>query len=233
MAKVKTMTAVNLAEARVVTPTYDPTEWETGDVITADLLNHMENGVSQATDGVKALENATAEATALSSGQQPTVSFDGSKFVFGIPAGAQGPKGDDGADGADGAPGSPGPSATITSMTVTVDNTTSDAPECQVTPGGTEQARTFALSFTGLKGAKGDQGNAGTNGQNGSSFRVSATALTDNQAGIAADALTPNNATIAYKVGDIVLDATTKKLYSITSVSGGTATIGTAIATLP
>ena len=71
MAKVKTMTAVNLAEARVVTPTYDPTEWETGDVITADLLNHMENGVSQATDGVKALENATAEATALSSGQQP------------------------------------------------------------------------------------------------------------------------------------------------------------------
>ena len=91
-------------------------------------------------------------------------------------------------------------------MTVTVDNTTSDAPECQVTPGGTEQARTFALSFTGLKGARGDQGNAGTNGQNGSSFRVSATALTANQADIAADALTPNNATIAYKVGDIVLE---------------------------
>lgn len=85
----------------------------------------------------------------------------------------------------------------------------------------------------GANGQDGAAGEPGSNGANGSSFRVSATALSDNKADIAADALAPSNAVIAYKIGDIVLDATTKKLYAITAVSGGVATIGTAIATLP
>lgn len=232
----KTKTAVNLAAAKVVTSDYVPTTWATGDIITAEKLNHAEQGVKQATDGVKALEGATASATALAAGSQPTVTWDGSKWTFGIPAGATGPAGEDGSNGADGADGAPGQAATIESMTVTVDNTSSSTPTCTVTPGGTAQARTFALAFKGLKGATGAAGKdgaAGANGKNGSSFRVSAAALADGKADIAATALTPTNAQIPYAVGDIVLDATTKKLYAITAVSGGVATIGTALATLP
>lgn len=62
---------------------------------------------------------------------------------------------------------------------------------------------------------------------------MSAVALTDDPADIAADALAPSNAVLPYAVGDTVLDATTKKLYAITAVKSGVATIGTAIATLP
>lgn len=93
-----------------------------------------------------------------------------------------------------------------------------------------------AKGETGAAGAKGDQGErgaAGAAGKNGSCFRVSATALADSQTGIAATALTPTNAQLPYAVGDIVLDATTKKLYAVTAASGGTCSIGTALATLP
>lgn len=90
-----------------------------------------------------------------------------------------------------------------------------------------------AKGDTGAQGAKGDQGAAGAAGKNGSCFRVSATALADSQTGIAATALTPTNAQLPYAVGDIVLDATTKKLYAVTAASGGTCSIGTALATLP
>lgn len=93
-----------------------------------------------------------------------------------------------------------------------------------------------AKGDTGAQGAKGDQGErgaAGAAGKNGSCFRVSATALTDSQTGIAETALTPTNAQLPYAVGDIVLDATTKKLYAVTAASGGTCSIGTAFATLP
>lgn len=177
------------------TPDFTPNEWKTGDVLTAEKLNNTDTGVKSAINGVKALEAATAEATALAAGQPPTASWDGSKWTFGIPAGAQGsqgPKGDTGEQGPKGDTGDAGPA-----------------------------------------GEKGDQGPAGANGKNGSCFRVSATALTDSQSGIAAEALTPNNATIPYAIGDIVLDATNKKLYSITAVSGGVATIGVSIATIP
>lgn len=166
--------AVKTTNVVRATPDFTPNEWKTGDVLTAEKLNNTDTGVKNAINGVKALEAATAEATALSAGQPPTASWDGSKWTFGIPAGQQGQPG---ADGEDGAPGA--------------------------------------------------------DGKNGASFRVSTTALTDNKSDIAADALSPNNSTIPYAIGDIVLDATNKKLYSITAVSGGVATIGASIATLP
>lgn len=100
---------------------------------------------------------------------------------------------------------------------------------------GIPRGQTGAQGAAGAQGAKGDQGErgaAGAAGKNGSCFRVSATALADSQTGIAATALTPTNAQLPYAVGDIVLDATTKKLYAVTAASGGTCSIGTALATL-
>ena len=182
----------------MATTDFTKNEWKSGDVLTADKLNNTDNGVANAIAGVQALESATAEATALEAGQQPTANWDGEKWTFGIPAGAQGPKGDTGARGPKGDTGDAGPAGE-----------------------------------KGDKGDTGDQGPAGANGKNGSCFRVSATALTDSQAGIAADALTPNNSTIPYAVGDIVMDGTTKKIFEITNVSEGTATIGAALVTLP
>ena len=183
---------------------YTATAWKNGDLITADLLNHAEEGINAASSAVDELKKATATATALAAGEAPTVTFDGSSFAFGIPAGAQGAqgaKGDKGDKGDAGAKGDKGDKG--------------DA------------------GAKGDKGDKGTNGNDGAAGKQGASFRVSAAALADDQADIAADALAPSNAVLPYAVGDTVLDATTKKLYAITAVKSGVATIGTAIATLP
>lgn len=171
---------------------YTATGWKNGDLITADLLNHAEEGINAASSAVDELKKATATATALAAGEAPTVTFDGSSFAFGIPAGAQGAQGAKGDTGAAGAAGA-----------------------------------------DGADGKNGTNGKDGAAGKQGASFRVSAAALADDQADIAADALAPSNAVLPYAVGDTVLDATTKKIYAITAVKSGVATIGTAIATLP
>ena len=95
-----------------MTTSYTPTNWQTGDTITQEKLNKAELGIQSATEGVVALESATAEATALEAESPPTARFDGKKWVFGIPAGAtgpQGPKGDTGAQGPKGDTGEQGP----------------------------------------------------------------------------------------------------------------------------
>lgn len=183
---------------------YTATAWKNGDLITADLLNHAEEGVSAASSAVDELKKATATATALAAGEAPTVTFDGSSFAFGIPAGAQGAKGDKGDAGAKGDKGDKG-----------------------------DTGAAGAAGANGADGKNGTNGKDGAAGKQGASFRVSAVALTDDQADIAADALAPSNAVLPYAVGDTVLDATTKKIYAITAVKSGVATIGTAIATLP
>lgn len=221
---------------------YFPTLWKRGDIITAEKLNKVETGLQAAAS----VDIQSAQATTLAAGAPATAVIEGGVLKLGIPrgqtgaqgaAGAQGAKGDTGTQGAKGETGA---TPTITA-TATVDATVG-TPKVTVSKGGTTTAPTFTFAFTGLKGATGAQGVAGATGakgetgaagKNGSCFRVSATALADSQTGIAATALTPTNAQLPYAVGDIVLDATTKKLYAVTAASGGTCSIGTALATLP
>lgn len=212
---------------------YSPTLWKRGDIITAEKLNKVETGLQAAAS----VDIQSAQATTLAAGAPATAVIEGGVLKLGIPRGQT------------------GATPTITA-TATVDATVG-TPKVTVSKGGTTTAPTFTFAFTGLKGAtgaqgvagatgakgetgaagaKGDQGErgaAGAAGKNGSCFRVSATALADSQTGIAATALTPTNAQLPYAVGDIVLDATTKKLYAVTAASGGTCSIGTALATLP
>ena len=68
--------------------------------------------------------------------------------------GIQGPKGDNGTNGADGTP------AGFGEIVATVDNSTG-TPNVTVTTSGTNEAKNFTFTFTGLKGEKGDSGSGG------------------------------------------------------------------------
>ena len=116
------------------------------------------------------------------------------------------PKGDRGLQGPQGAPGEPGRDGT------------------PGTPGA-----------TGAPGKNGTNGTNGTNGKNGASFRVASSAVTASGADHNFNILKPDNAAVPLAVGDIVLDSTNKKLYSITAVNADTSkwTASALIATLP
>ena len=97
-----------------------------------------------------------------------------------------------------------------------------------------EPGRDGAPGTTGEPGRDGAPGTTGAPGKNGASFRVSTVAVTASNAENQLSNLKPDNATIPVAVGDVVLDSTNKKLYTVTAVTGGTKwTASALIATLP
>ena len=89
---------------------YEGHDWQNDEVITADLLNAMEDGIESGNaDGITSVSVST-----LAAGSSATASVSGGVLTLGIPrgdkgeTGAQGPKGDTGAQGPKGDPGAAG-----------------------------------------------------------------------------------------------------------------------------
>ena len=191
--------------AAATLPDYERTEWADGTRLAEAPLNNIENGLSNATRAIQGLQQPSIEVNTIEAGEQATATYENGVFTFNVPKGDRGLQGPQGAQGAAGRDGTPGPAGA---------------------QGPTGPA--------GAKGEKGEAGAAGAAGKNGASFRVSTAAVTASNAENQLSNLKPDNRTIPVAVGDVVLDSTNKKLYTVTAVTGGTKwTASAEIATLP
>lgn len=180
-------------KAAATLPDYERTEWADGTRLAEAPLNNIENGLSNATRAIQSLQQPSIEVNTIEAGEQATATYENGVFTFNVPKGDKGLQGPQGAQGAAGRDGAQGPAGA-----------------------------TGPAGPAGAKGEKGEAGAAGAAGKNGASFRVSTAAVTASGAENQLSNLKPDNATIPVAVGDVVLDKTTKKLYTVTAVTGGT-----------
>ena len=88
---------------------YKGHDWQNDEVITANLLNAMEDGIETGnSDGITSVTVNT-----LNAGESATASVSGGVLTLGIPKGDKGDKGDSGTAGAPGAAGLQGPQGPI------------------------------------------------------------------------------------------------------------------------
>lgn len=127
---------------------YDAYEWTDDEVITAERLNSIEDGIEGATDEVTG-----AEAETLEPGQPATAAIEGKILKLGIP---KGEKGDTGAQGEKGDQGDTGPQGPK-----------GDTGETGPAGPQGEKGDTGDAGPQGEKGETGERGPAGADGEDG------------------------------------------------------------------
>lgn len=122
----------------MATAQYEKHDWTDGETITEENLDHIEQGVAAATDGLRALEEqafTSIQVETLAAGSPATAVVQDGVLKLGLPQGATGPTGADGADGAQGSPGAAGKQGT--SYRISTETFTASKADCQasaVTP---------------------------------------------------------------------------------------------------
>lgn len=141
---------------------YNPTEWNTGDVITADKLNNVEEGIDTLAEAVVSLEQTELKAESLDAGAEPTAVYADGVLTFGIPKGEKGDTGDTGPQGPQGEKGEKGD----TGEQGPQGETGATGPQGEKGDTG-EQGPQGEKGDTGEQGPQGEQGPAGADGKDG------------------------------------------------------------------